>query len=98
MAPRPNSVPRQTRFQMRSSVATKYARRLETSGRLAKEPMSRTARRKRISMRISKGAKEIGHGRGGVWSIGGGLPSMDADENEAMSWDIFSAGGPSREW
>lgn len=86
------------RSQIRSSVATRYAKRLQTRESRAKEAISTIAVLKRISIRISRGIPAIGQGGGGEPSVGGGAAGIDKSENDAISWAVEAYGRPSREW
>lgn len=96
---RPNSGPRERRRQMRSSVATRWARRRQTRERRTKEAGSARARERRMCMRISSGRAASGQGGGGMPSMGGGAGGMERWEKEAMRsvMDWGAAGAASAE-
>ena len=98
IAPKPYSEPKQIRFQILSSVATRKANRLQTRDKRAKDATSTMAVCKRISMRTSDGIVEIGQGGGGDPLIGGSAGSTEREANEAMSCETVDSGGPPREW
>ena len=75
----------------------RYANRLHTVDRRAKDAMSMTAVCARISIRISDGIAAIGQGGGGDPSIGGSAGSSVREAKEAMSCEIVDMGGPPRE-
>lgn len=63
----------------------RYANRLHTSDKRAKEAISATAVRARISISISDGIDPIGQGaEGGEPSISGLVGKMEKEEKEAM--------------
>lgn len=84
-------MPKQTSFQSLSSTAIMYAKRLLTSDKRAKEAISTTAVRARISISISDGSEAIGQGaeRGGSNSLSGFVGKMEKEENEAMRSGIM---------
>ena len=51
----------------------------------------------RISTRSSEGILEMGHGGGGNSSCRDETGRIESEENDAMSWAVEEAGGPSRE-
>lgn len=78
-------MPKQTSFQSLSSTAIRYAKRLHTSDKRAKEAISATAVRARISIISSDGIDAIGQGaEGEPNSISGLVGTMEKEENEAM--------------
>ncbi len=98
ITPKPYSEPRQMRFQMRSSVATRWAKHLHTRDRLAKEATSTMAVCRRMPMRTSDGITEIGQGGGGDPSTSGSTGGIEREAKDAISCGIIDTGGPRREW
>lgn len=81
----------------------RYAKRLLTSDKRAKEAISTTAVRARISISSSDGIDAIGQGaeRGGPNSLSGLVGKMEKEENEAMRSGIVPekrSGGGGAGW
>ena len=70
---------------MDSSVSTKYAKRLHTSAKRAKEATSVHAKVVRICVKISAGSSARGLGAWGEASVAGGAGSIRSPEKSSTS-------------